>query len=565
MIATLLLALALFQEPNTGGPAKDLSGPITVSLLEEELDRSLHWLRSQFDPSKKTFGSVAADAHALLAFAESPRKYRLSDGPFMSLPFHNLIQAQAEDGSFGDAETTRLAARVLEVMNERSFHEAAEKARSAAGTPAETPRPTPEEAEKAARELLRGRNPDGSFGKGPAAVLETAKKIHELTTLHAALKAAEAKKSPRDARALPTFDPAQSAQIDQALERGTSFLLAERKDGGWGFEGRRDAGITAMVASALLATKTPRSPELEKAITEVLDWLVSLQHEDGSIHEGQLANYVTSAAVLGLAQAKRSKDEPVIARAREFLKKLQADEGEGYAPGDRYYGGVGYGGDERPDLSNLQMALEALHESGTPAKDETFQKALVFLQRCQNRSESNDLVLEAEGVTMASGDDGGAAYAPGESKAGLVELPDGRKVPRSYGSMTYALLKSYLFAGLPKDDARVQAAWKWLQGNYTLDVNPGFQTSQDPTAAYQGLFYYFATMAKTLDLFGEETITDADGKPHAWRAELCGRLVAMQRSNGSWINENAERWFEGNPVLATSYAMITLGTARGAH
>jgi len=209
----------------------------------------------------------------------------------------------------------------------------------------------------------------------------------------------------------------------------------------------------------------------------------------------------------------------------------------------------------------MQMALEALAAAGAKPGDETFQKALVFLQRCQNNSETNDLEVEGEGGVIVSGNDGGAAYAPGDSKAGYIELADGKQIPRSYGSMTYALLKGYLFAGLPKDDPRVEAAWKWLRKNYTLDVNPGFEGSNDPTAAYQGLFYYFYTMAKALDLYGEDLIEDGAGVQHAWRSELSGRLVAMQRPDGSWINDNAPRWYEGNPVLATSYAMITLATA----
>jgi squalene-hopene/tetraprenyl-beta-curcumene cyclase len=128
--------------------------------------------------------------------------------------------------------------------------------------------------------------------------------------------------------------------------------------------------------------------------------------------------------------------------------------------------------------------------------------------------------------------------------------------------MSYALLKSFIFAGLPKDDPRMQACWEWLRKHYTLDVNPGFEASKDPTASYQGLFYYFHTMAKALDLYGEETIVDPQGKPHAWRAELCGRLVGMQRrEDGSWRNENSTRWWEGNPVLATSYALMTLDAA----
>jgi squalene-hopene/tetraprenyl-beta-curcumene cyclase len=67
-------------------------------------------------------------------------------------------------------------------------------------------------------------------------------------------------------------------------------------------------------------------------------------------------------------------------------------------------------------------------------------------------------------------------------------------------------------------------------------------------------------MAKALDVYGEETIVDATGTEHAWRAELAGRLLSMQRQDGSWINDNAPRWYEGNPVLATAYALITLGT-----
>jgi squalene-hopene/tetraprenyl-beta-curcumene cyclase len=128
--------------------------------------------------------------------------------------------------------------------------------------------------------------------------------------------------------------------------------------------------------------------------------------------------------------------------------------------------------------------------------------------------------------------------------------------------MSYALLKGYLFAGLPKDDPRMKACFDWVQKNYTLDVNPGFEAQSDPTAAYQGLYYYFHTMAKALDLYGVETITDRQGKPHAWRKELCGRIVSMQKKqDGSWLNENSPRWYEGNPILATAYALLSLDEA----
>ena len=207
------------------------------------------------------------------------------------------------------------------------------------------------------------------------------------------------------------------------------------------------------------------------------------------------------------------------------------------------------------------MALDALVAAGGTSEDEAFRRALVFLQRSQNRTESNDLELEVDGVKIRPGNDGGAGYAPGQSKAGFVVLADGTKVPRSYGSMTYGLLRGYLFAGLSKDDPRVEAAWRWITENYTLDLNPGFDVSSDPAAPYQGLFYYFHSMGKALDVYGSATLVDAAGTEHDWRAELSGRLLSLQRPDGSWLNENSPRWWEGNPVLATAYAMLTLEIA----
>ena len=78
---------------------------------------------------------------------------------------------------------------------------------------------------------------------------------------------------------------------------------------------------------------------------------------------------------------------------------LQADEGEGYSSDHPYYGGIGYGGDERPDLSNLQMALEALSASGLEEGHAAYARAIAFLERCQNRSESNDVAFVKGGAT----------------------------------------------------------------------------------------------------------------------------------------------------------------------
>ena len=129
------------------------------------------------------------------------------------------------------------------------------------------------------------------------------------------------------------------------------------------------------------------------------------------------------------------------------------------------------------------------------------------------------------------------------------EVTDGKTPLRSYGSMTYAGLKSYLYAELKKDDPRVRAAREWLRRNYTLEENPGLGN--------QGLYYYYHTMAKALTANGEDRFADAQGKEHDWRHELMGKLVSLQKADGEWQNDN-NRWWENSPVLCTCYSLLAL-------
>jgi squalene-hopene/tetraprenyl-beta-curcumene cyclase len=128
-------------------------------------------------------------------------------------------------------------------------------------------------------------------------------------------------------------------------------------------------------------------------------------------------------------------------------------------------------------------------------------------------------------------------------------LPDGKTALRSYGSMTYAGLLSFIFADLKKDDPRVQAAYGWLKKNYTLEENPG--------VGQQGLYYYYHTMAKALTVYGDDFIVGENGKNINWRKELTIKFVENQREDGSWINPSA-RWWENDPVLVSAYALISL-------
>lgn len=568
----LLLSLAPSLPAETAAAAQELPD------LKEEIDLSIRWLRSKQDPKTGSYGhGVESTALVLRALSRSPRKYVRSDGPLVARALDFVLEHQDGDGWIADegvdAEErltqTLSAARALYLYVDPETTPAVARAVSwLANNGVTEPTSTelgfsdePAEARRNALSVLSTRRADGAWDGEKGAVMTTAMAVLELSHYYPILKPKKAK--PDSAQALPEFKFSRGPAVDDSILRGARFLIGASEEGKWGAPGQPDAGMTAMVIAALQAVAQPRPKDIQATIDSGLAWLVSLQREDGSIHQGRLGNYVTSASILALAASGNPEYRETILRGRDYLVALQADEGEGYSEDHPFYGGIGYGGDERPDLSNLQMALEALVASGLEEDDEAFARAVRFLERCQNRSESNDFTGEVEGVQVRPGNDGGAGYYPGESKAGFATLADGTKVPRSYGSMTYALLKGYVFAGLERDDPRVQAAWKWLCENYTLDVNPGFQDSSDPTAPYQGLFYYFHSMARALAVFETEVIVDGEGVEHRWQGELAGRLLAMQsRLDGSWINVNAPRWWEGNPVLATSYALLTLQETR---
>jgi squalene-hopene/tetraprenyl-beta-curcumene cyclase len=274
-----------------------------------------------------------------------------------------------------------------------------------------------------------------------------------------------------------------------------------------------------------------------------------------------LANYNTAIAISSLAAAKEAEYKEPQNKAVAFLKRLQwsdeqSPESERKAVDEKNpnFGGWGYGKKERADGSNLQIALDALHDAGLKPDDPAFQRAIKFVTRMQNLSETND--------QSWAGNDGGFIYTPadgGASMAGEYTGPDGKKMLRSYGSMTYAGLKSLIYAGLTKDDQRVKAAWEWISKNWTLDENPGFREA-DPATAASGMYYYYHTMARCLNAYDDPTITDSKGATHDWRAELINKLASLQKPDGSWVGE--KKWMEDNPVLVTAYSVIALQEAK---
>ena len=338
------------------------------------------------------------------------------------------------------------------------------------------------------------------------------------------------------------------AQVDQQeRQRVVSKALEYLRERGQNEEGaispRIGIGVTALGATAMLQNGVAiNDPAVSKAIALV----VAAAKPDGGIYgEGsRLMMYETSVAMLCLQSANQDgKYDELLKKASGFLKGQQFDEEDSVEPSDLQYGGAGYGGKSRPDLSNTAFFIEALKSMGDPENDEAIAKALAFVSRCQNLESEYNTSKDAAKIN-----DGGFYYTvveDGVSAAG--ESPDGGL--RSYGSMTYAGFKSMLYAGLDESDPRVAAARSWIEKHYTLEENPGLGDA--------GLYYYYHLFAKALAAANMDKLTDSEGVEHDWRAELVELLASLQAEDGSWTNSNT-RWMEGDPNLATIFCLLAL-------
>ena len=342
-----------------------------------------------------------------------------------------------------------------------------------------------------------------------------------------------------------TATQATAAEVrSKSIAKGVQFLRKVQNDNG-SYSAELGPGITSLVTTSLLRQGIP---EQDPAIARALNYLEQFVRDDGGIYRADsiYRNYETSLAMMCFAECKAERFKRHLKRAEAFVKQIQWDAEEGHELSSPSYGGAGYGKHKRPDLSNTTFMVEALKSAGVGADDPAMQRALIFISRCQN--------LETHHNTLPFNNkinDGGFYYtgaAGGSSQAGQTENGG----LRSYGSMTYAGLKSMIYAGLDKTDPRVKAATEWISKNYTLDVNPGMQ------AKYDGLYYYYHTFAKALSVLETSSVKDTDGVEHDWKAELISELAKTQQSDGSWINESSERWLEGDAELVTAYALLSL-------
>ncbi len=336
---------------------------------------------------------------------------------------------------------------------------------------------------------------------------------------------------------------ATRAQAQASLEKGFEYLRkTQSADGSW--SDRRFPGLSALALWAMANAQLPANAE---AAAKAEAYILSCAQPDGGLYVpipgrrgGGLGNYNTCLCLTALhAAGGKTKHLQVLLAARAYVASTQI-ETEGL-----HEGGFGYDKTSPrayTDLNNTLYAIDAMRltedvEEARPAGqkkvDINWDAAKKYVLSMQ----------EQEGEAA-----GGFVYnreVPRRTDPAMA----GKSTLRTHGSMTYAGLLAMLHCKLTREDPRVRSTYQWLGRHWTLSENPG--------QGNQGLFFYYDILARALDAAGVSLLPLENGTSVDWREALAKELVARQMGDGSWINAS-NRFWEGDPALSTSYALLTL-------
>lgn len=340
------------------------------------------------------------------------------------------------------------------------------------------------------------------------------------------------------------LSPEMMAQVKGSLQKGVSWLQAQQKpNGSWSEE--KMPALSALPLWAMAAAGIPTTePSQKKAVA----FLLSCQNPDGGVYVnnpdrkgGGLGNYNTCISVMALFATGRKDLMPAVLKARAYIASSQ------HYGDDSHDGGFGYDQSARrlyTDLNNTHYALDAMRRTqaaedfrpaGEKRVDVNWDSALKYVERMQN----------TEGDTK-----GGFAYNTTDPKGGAVTNAQGKVTLLAYGSISYAGLLSLIHAQLTPSDPRVRSALDYASKHWTLEENPG--------QGQQGIYFYYNIISRALSASGVEEVRDTI----RWREDVVRKVLALQKADGSWVNEN-NRWWENDPVLATAYALLALEFASG--
>ncbi|MBI5434180.1 MAG: hypothetical protein HZA52_15205 [Planctomycetes bacterium] len=321
------------------------------------------------------------------------------------------------------------------------------------------------------------------------------------------------------------------ARLELALERAGAWLAArEREDGAFAPAARAEVCLVAATALALWSLEEPDPVLLElDASRRAADFLSRRRQPDGGLYDPSrgLAVYTSGVASRALrVHAARTGD----ADARRLANDVELYARGRRSPESAVDGELAARATAGPEAAR---AARALLDARRGELDAAERRALDFLSRCEAKDGRAPARLRPPGALVAA---------------------DG---------FTYEDLLPYVYLEVAPEEQVAQRALSSLRASFTVERNPDL-TRRYGAAGFpgnQGLYYYFLIAAKTLDVHGLAILeVEGSGRREAAR-ELAARLERLQLDDGSWRNPDG-RWWEDEPVLTTSYAVLALKHCR---
>ena len=300
-------------------------------------------------------------------------------------------------------------------------------------------------------------------------------------------------------------DPPIPQMTQEAIDRGLAYLAARQNDdgsfgdGGYG----KNAGVVSLAGMAFLwSGSVPGEGKHGKACDRCLRYVLSQSQPDGAIaaksDDSHGMMYAHALATSFLAEVyRRSKTEAVLTELKPAVQLIV--QSQNTAGSWRYFPGMT---DGDVSVTSCQiMALRDARRAGLEVPDEPLRKATEFVRKCQNP-------------------DGGFRYMLKEGPSGFA---------RSAAAVA-------ALAGASNDGPDVIAKGR----GYLATFLP---QGKLPREAWFSHGHYYAGWA----LWGTD-----DAQWRAWHKAVCQELLAVQASDGAWLDQ------QFGPEYATALACLTL-------
>lgn len=319
-----------------------------------------------------------------------------------------------------------------------------------------------------------------------------------------------------------TSTPPRAAAPSQPLARGVAWLVARQTPAGaWRSENYLDFGDGPVsTATALWAlTACPEGSVPRATVDRGVAYLRAKIGADGKV-TSELPTYASALSVVVLARVA-GPDDPDVKRIVKWLRGCQLAEPLGWAPSERAYGGWDCAGEgaQKPNLGQVDLSLvafvvEALVAARVPTDDPVWERALMFVSRCQQA-------------------DGGFLATPVPTLGVLNRAGEGK----SYGTATCDGVRAMIACGGAAD-----ASGAWLDAQPASEVSSGLSAEWAEALRYDNA--YVSVRARRV-------------RGLAANVSWLGRL---QREDGSWANPQP-LMKEDDPLVATCLAVAALAEA----